>query len=106
MLTHSDYHRGEAKRFPGKIRSLGSTAYHMALVGRGAAVAAVLGRPRLWDIAAGAAMLRAIGGELRYRSGALVELAALLHGERAPEQLIAAAPGMMDEILRLVGPSQ
>jgi myo-inositol-1(or 4)-monophosphatase len=104
MLTHSDYHRGEAQRFPGKIRSLGSTAYHMALVARGAAVAAVLGRPRIWDVAAGAALLRAIGGELRYRSGAVVELGALVAGERAPEQLVAAAPGMIDEILGLVGP--
>lgn len=105
MLTHSDYHRGEARRFPGKIRSLGSTAYHMALVARGAAVAAILGRPRLWDIAAGAAMLRAIGGDLRYRSGAVVELATFLAGERAPDQLVAAAPGMIDEILKLVGPT-
>lgn len=104
MLTHSDYHRGAARRFPGKIRSLGSTAYHMALVARGAAVAAVLGRPRIWDIAAGAAMLRAIGGELRYRSGTAVDLAALVAGERAPDHLVAAAPGMVDEILRLVGP--
>jgi fructose-1,6-bisphosphatase/inositol monophosphatase family enzyme len=105
MLTHSDYHRGEARRFPGKIRSLGSTAYHMALVARGAAVAAVLGRPRIWDIAAGAAMLRAIGGDLRYRSGAVVELGALLNGERAPDHLVATAPGMIDEILKLVGPT-
>ena len=104
MLTHSDYHRGEARRFPGKIRSLGSTAYHMALVARGAAVAAVLGRPRLWDIAAGAAMLRAIGGELRYRSGAPVDLADYLAGERAADQLVVAAPGMIDEILAVVGP--
>ena len=105
MLTHSDYHRGEAKHFAGKIRSLGSTAYHMALVGRGAAVAAVLGRPRIWDLAAGAAMLRATGGALRYRSGAEADLGALLGGERAPDQLVAAAPGMMDEILALVGPT-
>ncbi len=105
MLTHSEYHRGEARRFPGKIRSLGSTAYHMALVARGAAVAAILGRPRLWDVAAGAAMLRAIGGELRYRSGAAADLRALLGGERAPDQLVAAAPGMIDEILTLVGPT-
>jgi fructose-1,6-bisphosphatase/inositol monophosphatase family enzyme len=104
MLTHSDYHRAEAKRFPGKIRSLGSTAYHMALVARGAAVAAVLGRPRLWDIAAGAAMLRAIGGDLRYRSGDPVDLNAYLAGERASDQLVVAAPGMIDEILALVGP--
>jgi myo-inositol-1(or 4)-monophosphatase len=105
MLTHSDYHRGEAQRFPGKIRSLGSTAYHMALVARGAAVAAVLGRPRLWDLAAGAALLRAIGGEIRYRSGAAVDFAALLEGERAPDHLVAAGPGMIDEILALVTPA-
>jgi myo-inositol-1(or 4)-monophosphatase len=105
MLTHSDYHRGEARRFPGKIRSLGSTAYHMALVARGAAVAAVLGRPHLWDIAAGAALLHAVGGALRCRSGADVDVGALLRGERAPEQLIAAGPGMIAEILGLVGPA-
>jgi hypothetical protein len=28
-----------------------------------------------------------------------VDLVALLGGERAPEHLVAAAPGMMDEIL-------
>jgi myo-inositol-1(or 4)-monophosphatase len=105
MLTHSEFHRGNAMRFPGKIRSLGSTAYHMALVARGAAVAAVLGRPRIWDIAAGAALLAAIGGELRYRSGAAVELGALIEGERAADHLIAAAPGMMDEILPLLHPA-
>ncbi|OQY68931.1 MAG: hypothetical protein B6D46_02195 [Polyangiaceae bacterium UTPRO1] len=105
MLTHSEFHRGEARRFPGKIRSLGSTAYHMALVARGAATAAILGRPHLWDIAAGAAMLRAIGGELRYRSGAVVDLGALLGGERAPEQMVAAAPGAIDEILKSLGPT-
>ncbi len=104
MLTHSGYHRGQPRPFPGKIRSLGSTAYHMALVARGAAVAAVLGRPRIWDIAAGAALLHAIGGDLRYRSGARVDLAALLDGTSAPEHLVAAAPGMIDEILKLVGP--
>lgn len=99
IATHSDLHRGSPITFKGKVRALGSTAYHMALVARGAAVAALLGRARIWDIAAGAAMLVAVGGELRYRSGAPVDLAALLGGERAPEHLVAAAPGMMDEIL-------
>ena len=99
IATHSDLHRGSPITFKGKVRALGSTAYHMALVARGAAVAALLGRPRIWDIAAGAAMLAAVGGELRYRSGGPVDLSALLGGERAPEHLVAAAPGMMDEIL-------
>ncbi len=99
IASHSDLHRSGGTRFPGKVRSLGSTAYHMALVARGAAVAALLGRPRIWDIAAGAAMLCAVGGELRYVSGAPVELAALLCGERAPEPIVAAAPGKFDEIV-------
>lgn len=104
MLTHSEFHRGGRLKFPGKIRSLGSTAYHLALVARGAAVAAVLGRPRIWDLSAGAALLAVVGGELRYRSGAGVELAALLAGERAPDHVVAAGPGMIDEILPLLHP--
>jgi myo-inositol-1(or 4)-monophosphatase len=99
IVTHSDLHRGGAIRFAGKVRALGSTAYHMALVARGAAVAALLGRARLWDIAAGAALLEAVGGTLTYRSGAAVDLTALLDGRRAAEHLVAAAPGMRDEIL-------
>ena len=105
IVTHSDLHRGRGIRFTGKVRALGSTAYHMALVARGVAVAALLGHAHIWDIAAGAALLDAVGGELRYRSGAAVDLAVLLGGERAPDYLIAAAPGMMDEILPLLQPS-
>ncbi|MBI3770040.1 MAG: inositol-phosphate phosphatase [Deltaproteobacteria bacterium] len=104
IVTHSDLHRGRGIRFTGKVRALGSTAYHMALVARGAAVAALLGHARIWDIAAGAALLAAVGGELRYRTGAAVDLAALLGGERAPDHLVAAAPGMMDEVLPQLQP--
>ena len=49
-------------------------------------------------------MLDAVGGELRYRTGAAVDLRPLLGGERAPEHLVAAAPGMMDEILPQLQP--
>ena len=102
IATHSDLHRSGGIKFPGKVRSLGSTAYHMALVARGAAVAGLLGRPRIWDIAAGMAMVAAIGGEVRYVTGPPVELAALLDGQRAPEPIIAAAPGAFDEIVAQV----
>jgi fructose-1,6-bisphosphatase/inositol monophosphatase family enzyme len=105
IVTHSDLHRGRRIRFKGKVRALGSTAYHLALVARGVAVAALLGHARIWDIAAGAALLDAVGGELRYRSGEPVDLAVLLDGRRAPDHLVAAAPGMMDEVLPLLQPS-
>ena len=101
ILTHSDFHRSSrsAIRFRGKVRALGSTAYHMALVARGAALAALLGRARIWDLAAGAALLAAVGGEICYLSGAPVDLRALLGGERAPDYVVAAAPGTLAEIL-------
>jgi myo-inositol-1(or 4)-monophosphatase len=102
LVAHSGYHRDAAAGFPGKIRSLGSTAYHLALVARGAAIGALLGRPRLWDLAAGAALLAAVGGDLRYRSGGRVDLTTLLQGERAPEALVAAGPGMLADVLSLV----
>lgn len=99
IVTHSEVHRSNAIRFRGKVRALGSTAYHMALVARGAALAALLGRARIWDLAAGAALLAAVGGEICYLSGAPVDLRALLGGERAPDYVVAAAAGMLDEIL-------
>jgi myo-inositol-1(or 4)-monophosphatase len=71
----------------------------MALVARGAAVAALLDRARIWDIAAGAALLAATGGELRHLSGESVEMEALLGGERTKDYLVAARAGMIDEIL-------
>jgi myo-inositol-1(or 4)-monophosphatase len=102
IVTHSDLHRGARIVFPGKVRALGSTAYHMALVARGAAVAALLGRARIWDLAAGAALLAATGGELRYVTGAAVELTSLLAGERAPDYIVAAGPGTMEAILPML----
>jgi len=100
ILTHSDVHRsGRVIRFPGKVRALGSTAYHMALVARGAARAALLGRAHIWDLAAGVALIGAVGGAICYLSGAPVDLRVLLAGERAPDYVVVAAPGMLGEIL-------
>lgn len=101
VVTYSGYHRSAAAAFPGKVRSLGSTAYHLALVARGAATGALLGRPHVWDITAGAALLAAIGGELRYRSGAPVVLEEMLDGRSAADHIVAAAPGALDDVLAL-----
>jgi myo-inositol-1(or 4)-monophosphatase len=102
IVAHSDYHRGSARRFPGKVRALGSTAYHLALVARGAAAGALIGRPRIWDLAAGAALVNATGGSLRLRSGAHLDVASLLDGGRPPEPVVAAGPGLMDDLLPLI----
>jgi myo-inositol-1(or 4)-monophosphatase len=101
IATYSGYHRSNAGRFPGKVRSLGSTAYHLALVARGAASGALLGRPHVWDLTAGAALVAAVGGALRYRTGTPVDLTALLDGARAPDHVVAAGAGAIDDLLAL-----
>jgi|GEM_PF-369914 len=99
VLAYSEYHRRRLLRLRGQVRALGSTAYHLSLVARGAAEAAVVGRVHLWDVAAGKALLDAVGGELVYlRSGNPVDLAALLDGAPSDDFMIAARVGSADRI--------
>ena len=53
IVAHSWAHRRHRLDGIGKLRSLGSAAYHTVLVARGAARAALLGRVRVWDLAGG-----------------------------------------------------
>ena len=89
----SNVHRRYRIDFPGKVRSLGSTAAAICYVARGTAAGAVVGRPYVWDIAAALPILTAAGGELRELfSGAAVDLPALLRGKLPAEPLIAGSP--------------
>jgi myo-inositol-1(or 4)-monophosphatase len=45
-----------------RCRSLGTTALHLAYVAKGSFVAAVMDKPKLWDIAAGAFLVESAGG--------------------------------------------
>lgn len=90
LCVPSDSHRKFNLDFPGKTRSLGSTAYHMVLVLTGRAVGALLGRRHLWDLAAGWGMCQkraiTIGGVY----GGEPNLDQLLDGKRAQEPLLMA----------------
>ena len=103
VLAYSEFHRRPLLRLRGKVRVLGSTAYHLSLVARGAAEAAIVGRVHIWDIAAGKALLDAVGGELVYvRSGKPVDLAALLNGAPSREFMLAARAGATDKVLQRI----
>lgn len=103
VLAYSEFHRRPLLRLRGKVRALGSTAYHLSLVARGAAEAAVVGRVHLWDIAAGKALLDAVGGELVYvKSGNPVDLAPLLGGAASRDFMIAARAGSAEKIRQRV----
>jgi myo-inositol-1(or 4)-monophosphatase len=99
ILVTSSSHRRFEISFPGKIRSLGSTAYHMALVARGMAVGALLGRPRAWDLAAGVAILRAVGGEVLDLDGGPLDFPDLMDKVRPDRPLAACARGYREDIL-------
>jgi myo-inositol-1(or 4)-monophosphatase len=101
VLAYSEFHRRPLLRLRGKVRALGSTAYHLSLVARGAAEAAIVGRVRVWDVAAGKALLDALGGELVYlKSGQPVELGPLLSGAPSRDFMVAARAGALQRVLR------
>jgi myo-inositol-1(or 4)-monophosphatase len=98
LLTYSRFHNDFDVRFPGKVRSLGSTVAHIAYVARGAACGAILGNVHVWDVAAGQVILEAAGGSIRDKSGKKVDLSNYLGGEKIDLVLIAAAKGQHKEI--------
>lgn len=71
MYSYSKWHLRYNITFPGKVRNLGTTAGHIALVARGAG-AASLGNGRVWDYMAGAAILMQAGGTLKHTDGSIV----------------------------------
>src|SRR6185295_10857206 len=83
IVTHAKAHLRYRIDYRGKVRSLGSTAYHVALVARGVADAALVGRAHVWDLAAPGAVLSAVGGRYEYLRGGAVDLGTMLDGRRA-----------------------
>ena len=92
LVADSEIHLRQRLAYRGKVRSFGSAAYHVVLVARGAAEAALLGRPHVWDLAAPGAVLAAVGGRYEYLDGGVVDLAELLDGSRAPRDVMAGTP--------------
>jgi len=101
FLAPSNAHRDYRIRYPGKVRSFGSTAYHFLLVARGVGVGAV-SRSHIWDYAAAAAVLLQSGGVMRYLDGTAVDWVALLDGRCAGQAVLGAPVGEWDALAKLV----
>lgn len=72
LMVPSSFHRLPALAWPGKVRALGSTAAHLALVAAGGPVACAVGDGwRMWDVAAGALMVQEAGRQLVDSSGSV-----------------------------------
>ncbi len=78
-----------------RIRSLGSTAAHLAYVATGASVGMLVRTTNLWDIAGVLPLAQAVGVELVYLSGRSFFAGDLLDGRPVREPLIAGAPSAM-----------
>jgi ADP-ribosyl-[dinitrogen reductase] hydrolase len=83
--------------WPARFRGLASLAHRMARVAVGEAeVAVALHRPSAWDLVAGHALLRAVGGELFDERGEVVRYAP--DGTTRVEHAFAGAPVLAREL--------
>jgi myo-inositol-1(or 4)-monophosphatase len=90
----SDPHlRLDLSRWPGKVRALGATAAHLALLLDDTIdpIAAVVTRYKIWDVAAGLALAEAAGFEIRdlRAPGTAITLDTLLREGTAPPFVVA-----------------
>ena len=85
-----------------KIRCLGSSALHLAYAGTGLVHGALDHNVKVWDIAAGAAVLAGAGGEFRPLNAEVFPLRAFdLSGPRIP--FVAGNPSTCDHLQALLG---
>ncbi len=98
LCIPGDVHLRYTISFPGTIRAMGSAAAHLCYVARGNAMAVFLDRPALWDVAAGAAILSAAGGTLRYLEGEQLPLEHLLGEGTWLRPLLGAHPSIIDRL--------
>jgi fructose-1,6-bisphosphatase/inositol monophosphatase family enzyme len=103
ICVPSNVHRRYTIDYPGKIRSLGSMAAYVCYVARGTAAGALVGQPKLWDVAAGMAVLERAGGIARLlRSGAPLDVRAMLSGRSAPEPVVVGSPATVALLLERI----
>jgi myo-inositol-1(or 4)-monophosphatase len=83
--------------YPGKTRSMSSTALHYALVARGVAVGA-LSNAHVWDYAAAAAILEEAGGVLRHLNGQPFDWPAALDGHNLYPAVLGAPSRLWEKV--------
>lgn len=91
MYAYSKWHLRYHVTYPGKVRNLGTTAGHIALVARGAGTAA-LGNGKVWDYMAGAAILKEAGGTLKHTDGSKINWKEAVTNPSAKMKHILSAP--------------
>ncbi len=87
-----------------RFRNLGTTALQLAYVAKGSFVAAIVNRPKLWDIAAGALIAEAAGAVVSDWQGGKIFPVDLDIYEGGELQVLTANKKVHAELLRLIKP--
>jgi len=97
LAVPSDFHQHFQIDYP-RIRSLGSTAAHLAYVATGAAVGALVHPFSLWDVAGLLPVLRALGIVAETLPGQAFQAAGLMSGQKAGQPFLAAHPSVIQAL--------
>lgn len=103
LAVPTNAHRHYRIEYP-RIRALGSTAVHLCYLARGAALAVLTRRIKLWDIAGVLPLLDAAGIVVTYLSGRMFEPTEIMNGQFTPEPLLAAHPAILESIRAMLQP--
>ncbi len=99
LLLPSRAHRAGRLQWPGRVRGLGCTAAHLALVAAGGCSATIIPQWRPWDIGCGLLLLTATGKRVTDLSG--TDFDPML----APDTpFIAAAPNAVAALVEMLAP--
>lgn len=98
LAVPSDFHQLFTLTFP-RIRSLGSTAAHLAYTATGAAIGSLIYPFSLWDLAGVLPLLSALGIRVTFLSGESFQAGLFLDGHKATEPILVAHPRVI-EMLR------
>lgn len=97
LYTDAKSHREYRITYPGKTRSVASTAFHYLLVARGVAVGAV-STAHIWDYIAAAAILETAGGVLRHLDGRPINWRDHLAGKNIYPPVLGAPPALWESV--------
>jgi myo-inositol-1(or 4)-monophosphatase len=88
MIDSKTFRKYYLENYEGKVRSFGSTAFHITLVASGKVIAANSIRNKIWDIVAASAIANKCNVHLHYYSGRKVDYRELLNLKHTKEDII------------------
>jgi myo-inositol-1(or 4)-monophosphatase len=95
LFVPSRFHRAAPLPWPGKVRALGSSAAHLALVASGAGLLALIPQWKLWDIGAGVLLIEESGRLVRDIRGNRIDVTTCQPGL----PIVAGASSALDQVL-------